>query len=378
MPSPEPENPVLQSVKNKLAHSLLTKATRKRKSKDAAGDENDPSEKDPEDEETYKLYGRHLARTCGMSERIHVIVEHGVRVALASSDDDAPRPQPNAKQQLKLARLTASWDIICDAIPGFREEMIELGGNTKLRKSVCQQIQAGSDDARGDDSNKLKGVVIDWLLHFHDPDVPIPAADIPSRTSKTGRAFDSPLTGEALHPHEYPATTDTYTKMKNGDKSFPLNGKMPAFLYPRDHPYNEDDIEEKLLEGPLPIAEPGFHRGRAGNAARNGQDALRPRDVGYVCTQVYFGLSNLSSWAARDGKFSYTDFYWSIVDIFAGGEGQAILDNFNYHVFGDTTRAANAEPDQAPVISAYEQLAVQRAAKRMRLAAALQPGGSGS
>jgi hypothetical protein len=42
--------------------------------------------------------------------------------------------------------------------------------------------------------------------------------------------------------------------MKNGDKSFPLNGKMPAFLYPRDHPYNEDDIEEKLLEGPLPIA----------------------------------------------------------------------------------------------------------------------------
>ncbi|KAJ7819993.1 hypothetical protein B0H14DRAFT_2600239 [Mycena olivaceomarginata] len=197
MPSPEPENPVLQSVKNKLAHSLLTKATRKRKSKDAAGDENDPSEKDPEDEETYKLYGRHLA-------------QHGVRVALASSDDDAPRPQPNAKQQLKLARLTASWDIICDAIPGFREEMIELGGNTKLRRSVCQQIQAGSDDARGDDSNKLKGVVIDWLLHFHDPDVPIPAADIPSRTSKTGRAFDSPLTGEALRPHEYPATTECY------------------------------------------------------------------------------------------------------------------------------------------------------------------------
>jgi hypothetical protein len=36
MPSPEPENLVLQSVKNKLAHLLLTKATRKRKSKSAA------------------------------------------------------------------------------------------------------------------------------------------------------------------------------------------------------------------------------------------------------------------------------------------------------------------------------------------------------
>ncbi|KAJ7835823.1 hypothetical protein B0H14DRAFT_2795269 [Mycena olivaceomarginata] len=269
--------------------------------------------------------------------------------------------------------------------------MIQLGGSTKLRRSVCRQIQEGSDDARGDDTTKLKGVVIDWLLHFHDPDVPIAPADIPSKTSKTGRAFNNSLTGEALCPHEYPATADTYEKIKNGDKSFPLNGKMPAFLYPRNHPYNKDNIEEKLLEGPLPITaakqiyqgpsaalqEPGFHRGRAGNAARNGQDTLGPRDVAYVCTQVYFSLSNLSTWAARDGKFSYNDFYWSIVDIFEGGEGEEILANFNHHVFGDTAGAAANDTDQVPEVSAYDQLAAQRAAKRMRLAAASQPGGSG-
>lgn len=40
-----------------------------------------------------------------MSERIHVIVEHGVRVALASSDDDAPRPQPNAKYVFDLPQF---------------------------------------------------------------------------------------------------------------------------------------------------------------------------------------------------------------------------------------------------------------------------------
>jgi hypothetical protein len=45
--------------------------------------------------------------------------------------------------------------------------------------------------------------------------------------------------------------------------------------------------------------------------------------------KVYFSLSNLSTWAARDGKFSYNDFYWSIVDIFEAGEGEEILANFN-------------------------------------------------
>lgn len=47
------------------------------------------------------------------------------------------------RQRLRLqrqARLTASWETICNTIPGFREEMIELGGNTKLRKKVCQEV----------------------------------------------------------------------------------------------------------------------------------------------------------------------------------------------------------------------------------------------
>ncbi|KAJ7698773.1 hypothetical protein B0H14DRAFT_3036727, partial [Mycena olivaceomarginata] len=235
-----------------------------------------------------------------------------------------------------------------------------LGGSTKLRRSVCRQIQEGSDDARRDDTTKLKGVVIDWLLHFHDPDVPIAPADIPSKTSKTGARLQQFL-------------DRTYEKIKNGDKSFPLNGKMPAFLCPRNHPYNKDDIEEKLLEGPLPIAQ--IYQGPS--AALQEPDTLGTRDVAYVCTQVYFSLSNLSTWAARDGKFSYNDFYWSIVDIFEGGEGEEILANFNHHVFGDTAGAAANDTDQVPEVSAYDQLAAQRAAKRMRLAAALQPGGSG-
>ncbi|KAJ7719071.1 hypothetical protein B0H14DRAFT_2643109 [Mycena olivaceomarginata] len=149
--------------------------------------------------------------------------------------------------------------------------------------------------------------------------------------------------------------------------------------------YNDLDIEDKLLEGCLPIAAakqiyqgplaalqtPGYHQGRAGNAVRNGQDRLGPCDVVYMCTQLYFSLSNLGSWSVRDGSFSYQDFYWSIVNLFQGGEGQAILDIFNYHVFGMQSSNVNTkEAVTSTAPSGFDLLAAQRAAKHARLSAA--------
>ncbi|KAJ7716928.1 hypothetical protein B0H16DRAFT_1612525 [Mycena metata] len=263
--------------------------------------------------------------------------------------------------------------------------MIELGGNTKLRKKVCQEIQSGVDGARGDDSNKMKPNAIDWLMHYQDDTVELASVDIPKRNKKTGRGFDSPVTGEFLRPIQYPADVNTYLKIKGGHKDFRLNGKqMPAFMYPRDHTYNKDDIEDGLLQGLLPVAAakqiyqgpsaalqvPGYHRGKAGNAARNGQEALGPRDVGYVCTQLYFSLSALGSWAEQDGDFNYRDFFWAIVDIFKDGEGQSILDYFNHEVFGTIPESGSPEEPDTPVeVSDYDALAAQRAAKRSRLPA---------
>ncbi|KAJ7813467.1 hypothetical protein B0H14DRAFT_3750056 [Mycena olivaceomarginata] len=107
------------------------------------------------------------------------------------------------------------------------------------------------------------------------------------------------------------------------------------------------------------------------NRQRNGQDCLGPRDVAYVCTQLYFSLSSLGSWSTRDGSFSYQDFYWSIVDLFQGGEGQAFLDIFNYHVFGTQSSNVNAkEAVTSAAPSGFDLLAAQRAAKRARLSAA--------
>ncbi|KAJ7352228.1 hypothetical protein DFH08DRAFT_1077956 [Mycena albidolilacea] len=386
---PPPSSSIVESVTQKLTHSMLTSASKKRKD---SGD--DP--RAPEEEETYRSYGRHLVRTCGPFERIHVIVEHGVRAALNDDEDSEPaqpRPALTPHEKTRLQCLNKSWEILTDTIPGFRGEMISLGGNVKLRKKVCKEIQRGLDGARGDDTNKMKPSAIDWLIKIQDPAVPVASTDIPDRTKKPGRGFDSPLTAEVLCPMEYPATASTYASIKAGDKQFPINGKIPAFMYPKGHAYNDLDIEDRLLEGRLPIAAakqiyqgpsaalqtPGFHRGRAGNAARNGQDRLGPRDVAYVCTQLYFSLSSLGSWSARDGSFSYRDFYWSIVDLFQGGEGQAILDIFNYHVFGTQTSNVNTEEAvPSTATSGFDLLAAQRAAKRARLSAATGTGTASS
>ncbi|KAJ7882719.1 hypothetical protein B0H13DRAFT_1890741 [Mycena leptocephala] len=87
---------------------------------------------------------------------------------------------------------------------------------------------------------------------------------------------------------------------------------------------------------------------------------------GPAFAKLYFCLSSLSSWAARDGKFSYEDFYWSIVDIFDNGNGQPILDRFNYNVFRTDSTASQEEPEAPAELSAFERLAAQRAAKRAR------------
>ncbi|KAF7344308.1 hypothetical protein MSAN_01911700 [Mycena sanguinolenta] len=130
------------------------------------------------------------------------------------------------------------------------------------------------------------------------------------------------------------------------------------------------EAAKQIYQGPsAALQAPGYHRGRAGNAARNGQAALGARDIAYICTQLYCSLSSLSNWSARDGNFSYIDFYWAIAELFNGGKGQDIIDNFNYHVFGTASSSVVESTALPAALSGFDLIAAQRAAKRARLAA---------
>ncbi|KAJ7319359.1 hypothetical protein DFH08DRAFT_819300 [Mycena albidolilacea] len=150
-------------------------------------------------------------------------------------------------------------------------------------------------------------------------------------------------------------------------------------------------------QGPSTALKPdGCARGRAGNASINGITTLTDRDVGYVAIQgrlhffsILVEVDNtlagslwglLSRPLEPDGcGFNYRDFYWSVVDMLQGEEGQEILDRFNMKVFGTKSSAKKATPATTTVPKDFDILAAQRAAKRARkIAAAAESSASAS
>ncbi|KAJ7764078.1 hypothetical protein B0H14DRAFT_2633642 [Mycena olivaceomarginata] len=179
---------------------------------------------------------------------------------------------------------------------------------------------------------------------------------------------------------------------------------MPYLMYRDGYVFNPDDREDGLLEGstlfatakhiyqgPSTALKPdGCARGRAGNASINGITALTDRDVGYVAIQgrlhffsilveARFGVSSQDHWNQMDVDFNYRDFYWSVVDILQGEEGQEILDRFNMKVFGTKSSAKKATPAATTGPTNFDILAAQRAAKRAcKIAAAAESSASAS
>ncbi|KAF7364528.1 hypothetical protein MVEN_00321800 [Mycena venus] len=271
-------------------------------------------------------------------------------------------------------RLTESWNPLKDTIPGFSEDMIGLAGKRQLRKHVCSELQGGLRGARGDDTNSLKAPIGDYvkpLPVLSDSGEPLPVSVL--KFSASGTKAD----------RGHPATEETYTRIRNGEIVV-LGTEMPYLMYRDGHVYNPDDMEDGLLEGSTLFAvakhiyqgpstalkHDGFTRGKAGNAALNGITALTGHDVAYVAVQARFGLLSQDQWGHMDGNFSYRDFYWSIVDLLKGEEGQEIIDRFNMKVFGTKSSSKKSAPVVAAGPSDFEVLEAQRAAKRARKIAA--------
>ncbi|KAJ7806652.1 hypothetical protein B0H14DRAFT_2875355, partial [Mycena olivaceomarginata] len=282
-------------------------------------------------------------------------------------------------------------------IPGFGEDMIALAGQRKLRKQICSEVQEGVRGARGDDTNSLKGPIGEYiqpivvLSDSGDP-LPTPVIKFSASGTKANRGFVNPHTARLNTPVKFPATEETYAAIRNGDIAV-LGTDMPYLMYRDGYVFNPDDREDGLLEGstlfatakhiyqgPSTALKPdGCARGRAGNASINGITALTDRDVGYIAIQARFGVSSQDHWNQMDVDFNYRDFYWSVVDMLQGEEGQEILDRFNMKVFGTKSSAKKATPATTTGPTDFDILAAQRAAKRARkIAAAAESSASAS
>ncbi|KAJ7101025.1 hypothetical protein C8R43DRAFT_964029 [Mycena crocata] len=339
-------------------------------------------------EGTYRWYGRNLARSLGPFARVHPAVEYAVSKALANSDDEAHTETAVQK------RLNENWDIIKNTIPGFSEEMIGLGGNRALRKTVCAQIQRGLNGARGDDANSIKRALPEYIAKLEVLSPPPPADDAPADAqpkpapllisangTKGDRGWVHPRTARLNCPIKHPANAATYALIQDG-QIVVLGTEIPYFMYRDWQVIDFGDLDDGLLEGRLlmvlakhiyqgpstALGPAGSNRGKAGNAALNGITSLTPRDIAYLAVQLRFSLSSQSSWNnGVDGKFSYEQFYWKIVKLLQGEESQEIIERFNQHDGPGATGAGD-----------FDLIEAQRAAKRARKLAAASAAASTS
>ncbi|KAK6966690.1 hypothetical protein R3P38DRAFT_3337746 [Favolaschia claudopus] len=355
------------AVKEKIAESALHKA-KKRKIRN---DDDEPL--------TYHWYGRNLVRNgCGPYERFHPVVEFIVKYELTDPDELVEPVDPEE------IRLLENWEIIKGVIPGFVDDMINLGGDVKLRRAVCAQLEGGahgsrSDDTVTNDTGGLKKAILDYLLPPPPPPPlrgqdPAPLPVLTPAISKTGkkapRGLNHPVTAAALRPIAYPDAPETYKQMKDGNKNFKILGrKLPAFM--RANPDLKTTWKlavRHIYLGPSAALEAaGSGKGRAGNAAINGVRSFTGRDIAYVACQVRFAMSSVESWSPRDDEFLYREFYWKVVDSLGGEEGQAILDRFNKDVFGNVSTDSQSNDPADDDEDEFNKMEQQRAAKRARL-----------
>ncbi|KAJ7858801.1 hypothetical protein B0H14DRAFT_2577527 [Mycena olivaceomarginata] len=123
----------------------------------------------------------------------------------------------------------------------------------------------------------------------------------------------------------------TYESTRAGDKLFPINSKIPAFMYPKNYTYDKQakQVYQGLLAAlqALAIIAEGQEMPHAmvrmhlplQHWLHLHTALLQPLNFGcLVPTQQQLQLSRL-----------LLDFYWFIINLFQGKEGQGILDSFN-------------------------------------------------
>ncbi|KAF5369649.1 hypothetical protein D9615_010248 [Tricholomella constricta] len=316
--------------------------------------------------------------------RVSVIVDFGIRAELEelsdSEDEEVVDSAASARVSVENAmkkRLTESWKVL-KRIPNFCEHMCSLAQDRRTRNQVCKLLNAARDASRSDDTGTLKKDVISYILLDTKAVITPP---IPGVGSKAPRGWSHPQTAALLCPIECDATQVTYDLILSNELCIDAD-QFPRFLFPDGHSYEADDLSTGILTGHLcfrvakhifqgpstALEHPGHHRGKSGNAALHGITTMTGCSIAYVACQARFAISSAESWNAADFNFDYEKFYWNICRLFDDGEGQDIIDAYNYQIWGTSrpsTECSTVHTHTRP--SAFEVLQQQRAAKRARL-----------
>ncbi|KAG8951242.1 hypothetical protein FRC03_012588 [Tulasnella sp. 419] len=309
-----------------------------------------------------KSVGRILARTTNPFMDIDSVIRAGL-----ARNPSLPASAFTKNEQC----LHKYYDIICQRVPCFQDQLLAGGGEGALNGAITTSLAKGRCDALSTDVNTLKNAIPQWC----ETDPPLPKDD------KSRRGFKSDVTGALLCPHtEEWALNTTKSKLRSGELVV-THDQWPNFIF-ADHACPDiEDLPNKVFRGEILVK--AFQRVFIGTATsggdkqnnrslayKSGLKSVTPASIGYVATLLRSALSSdaiLSSGRDDTLPFSYATFFDGIVDYFNEEDDEIIADLlswWNHRIFPGLSGALKNTGKP----SSRELLAKQRKERRSKAA----------
>ncbi|KAM6494657.1 hypothetical protein JOM56_009280 [Amanita muscaria] len=261
-----------------------------------------------------------------------------------------------------------------------------------LLQEFYSLLQAGANDARGDDILKVRAAVSKWLNEQNPPPMPLLNPD-----SRSNRGIQHDVTGKLLCPIDfYWDDPIIRARLRNCEDGYDINSSFFLHCLYQSGTANIQDVEEGFLKsgllvkvfkhiftspssanasieasenipvGTLAGARATSNTSNTKRATRKDvsgclhmEEKVTPRAIAYAAVQLVFALSDAPHWTAVHNGFDYRSFYYFIVDFF-----EASADNSSKQRVKELLSWWNSSQSQQ--VTSNQKLAQQRAARAAR------------
>ncbi|KAG1759635.1 hypothetical protein EDD22DRAFT_782299 [Suillus occidentalis] len=299
----------------------------------------------------YMSQGRAIRRLVTLYDNIEDLISENDRRCELDGDED---------MTLEQDRLQMGYIVFSNALRWLQAKASDMEYDEYSH--MLKKLRQGADSARGDDTSKLKSLVVDWLNRELKPNPPIDPDD------KHCRGFINDTCGKLLCPTELDWNNPTVRAgiRDRADGYIVTEMSWPAFLY-KNYTADPDNLEEGLFKSTLLLqafkavftspssAKDVAGEGDGANIIEHNRHAQK--DFSHskkVKTHLRFALSSVTSWRSVDGDFDYIPFWHSIVDFFERPPGRIarqrvdqLLAWWTRKVFGTSRRAEISEGAKA-------------------------------
>ncbi|KAG5649528.1 hypothetical protein H0H81_003293, partial [Sphagnurus paluster] len=334
--------------------------------------------------------GRGIRRIVALFTEIPKLVrESDRREELLTQDDDEDQEDDNpscdtTKLQRDRDQMYVAYQQLCLLVPNFKTNL--LNTDPVVVSTYISSLTRGSNDARGDDINKVMKAVANWLNQLPATTPPINPED------RSMRGLKHDTTGWLLCPIEFNWDDEVVrANLREGAEGFNVSSSFFARCFYKNGTGDPQDVEKNFLRGYLLIKvylaiffSPSSanritddeHDGSGSPASstsgsskatkstvaqRMHLESVTPRSIAYAAVLLHFLLTDAAHWKTTHNGFGYEHLYNFIIDFFEDVDGDrakeradTLLQWWNKKVFPVREAAA------ANALASINKLKVQR------------------